>query len=173
MGNFDVTLKEVGSDHRIGKLVADGDRVLGAGGELGRLVRAVGVGGALALGVGTGLEVRGLSVVGHVGGGEFELGLLRNGLVGRRDVGGEAVGKVLFVGLLNDGGARGQGVQNRVRYSKSDLRFRGQRLGEVNHEVLVATVKIEELAMSPRDMSRSSRSHWPIQLIPTWMTQPQ
>jgi len=54
--DFHIALQEMGGDHGVGKLVADADRVLGAGGYLGRLVRSIGIGGALALRVGTGLE---------------------------------------------------------------------------------------------------------------------
>lgn len=135
----------------VGELVADGDRILGAGNDLGRVVRPVGVGGALALGVGARLEIRGGGIVGDIGAGELDLCLLGDSLVGGGDVGRESVVEILLVALADSRGARAQRVQYGVRDSQGDLRFRGQRLGKVDNEVLVTTVesKVSDSSRAP------------------------
>jgi hypothetical protein len=51
------------------------------------------------------------------------------------------VGKVLLVILSNGCRERAQGRQDGVGDSKGNLRFWGERLGEVNDEVLVTAVR--------------------------------
>lgn len=141
--DFQVTLQKVYGDYGLSELVTDGDWVIGARGHLGRIIRAVGVCRALALGVRAGLETISGCVIWHIGAGELQLGFLGICRVGGGHKGGEGVGEVLLVRLSNGRGKRAERGKHRVRDSKGNLRLRGQGLGKVNDEVLVAAVSID------------------------------
>lgn len=137
VGHFQVTLQKSGSDDGLGELVPDTGRVGGLGSDVG--VGSVGVGGTLALWIRARRQVRG-GVVGNIGAGELDLGLLGRCRVSRGSVGREGIGEVLAI-ILADGRRTGlQGVEGGVGDAQSDLRRRGERLGEVNNEVLEVPV---------------------------------
>ena len=121
--HFEITLQQRRGDDGFGELVAHADWVCGARGHLGRVVGTVGVGSALALGVGAGLEALRGGVLGHIGGGELQLGLLGHRLVGRGGVGGERIVEELLVGLLDGCGTGGERGEDGVRDAEGDLRF--------------------------------------------------
>lgn len=164
--DLQVTLQKVYGDYGLSELVAHGNWVLGARGHLGGVIRTVSVCRALALGVRAGLETISGCVIRHIGTGELQLGLLGIGRVGGWHIGGEGVGKVLLVRLSNGRGKRAERGKYRVRDSKGNLRLRGQRLGKMNDEVLVAAVSIDVrirvTVYVPRPITRLDpwRGHW-------------
>jgi hypothetical protein len=75
-------------------------------------------------------------ILGDVVGRHLELGLLLQGLVGRVGVGIESKLDILLVGLVDGGGQRVQGGQNRVGNRQGELLLGGQRGGECDAVVL-------------------------------------
>ncbi len=103
--DLDVAFEERGVKKGFGELVANADFLDGACGEL--IVRAVGVGRALLLGVFLAIcvELGGKGgCVRDVDARELELRLLLGCSVGAGSVGGEGVEDVLLIGLSNLGG---------------------------------------------------------------------
>ena len=72
------------------------------------------------------------SVLGHVGGGHLELGLLLHGLVGRVGVGVESNLDILLIGLVDGGRQRAKGGQDRVGDRQGELLLGGQGGGELD-----------------------------------------
>ena len=82
MGDFDVTFKEGGCEERFGEFIAYGDWICCASWDLGCVVGAICIRGALSLGVGFGRRYSFCcGVLWDIGGGEFELRLLLQGRV--------------------------------------------------------------------------------------------
>jgi hypothetical protein len=76
------------------------------------------------------------SVLRDVVGGHLQLGLLLDGLVGRVGVCIEGDLDILLIGLVDGGGQRAQGGQDRVGNGQSELLLGSQGRGELDVVVL-------------------------------------
>lgn len=128
MADFDIPLKKRGMCEGLGELVANADFLLSARGQLA--VWSVSESIALLLRILLTLRVelsRKNSSVRDIGRRELELGLLLEGCVCARRVGGELVQDVLLVVLLDLGGERLEGREEEVGDREGELLFGGER----------------------------------------------
>ena len=137
VADFDIPFKKRGMCEGLGELVAHADFFLSTRGKLA--VWSISECIALLLRVlfALGVEVsRKNSSVRDIGRRELELGLLLEGRVCTRRVGGELVQDVLLVVLLDVGREGLEGGEDKVGDREGELLFGGQRCREVDLVVL-------------------------------------
>ena len=104
--------------------------------DLGRVVGSVSIGRALAFRVRRAGQAGGGCVFRDIGRGEFDLGFLFQGRVGRRNVGGEGVCEVLLLVLFDSCRERCEGRRKVIGDGKSDLCLWLEWFREVDDVVL-------------------------------------
>lgn len=135
VADLNVALDKSGMEERLGELVSERDGLVGTSGNLA--VGTVCEGNALFDGILLALSVgSNNSVLRDVVGGHLQLGLLLDGLVGRVGVCIEGDLDILLIGLVDGGGQRAQGGQNRVGNGQSELLLGSQGRGELDVVVL-------------------------------------
>ena len=137
VADFDIPLKKRGMCEGLGELVAHADFFLSTRRKLTVWTVSEGIALLLRVLLALSVELSGKnSSVRDIGCRELELGLLLQGCVCARRVGGELVQDVLLVVLLDLGREGLEGGENKVGDREGELLLGGQRCREVDLVVL-------------------------------------